>query len=194
MEDCRTPTAARVSRADVLAELPVVERIVRDGYSGFDEAKGRVDFDRLFAKARADAALLPDTIEAERYGRWVVNVLDDINDRALQTWVETRNDKGEPHVIVAWARGELFETHVSEKLFRREGKRFRLDEGAGPFLSGCQGLDLAQAMRPALVPGPLRARYRLMVRTSTPWTSPCARSERRCGTTQAPPCSSRTER
>jgi hypothetical protein len=48
--DCRTPPHDAVSRADALADIAVVERIVRRGWAGFEAMTAAgVDFEALFA-------------------------------------------------------------------------------------------------------------------------------------------------
>ncbi len=166
IEQCEAATSESVKRADVIAELAVVERILRDGYSGFEAAAQRgVDWDAVFSTARKDAALLPDAIDAERYGRWLGQALSKAGDDSLQTVVKTRKD-GKPYHVIASSRTAWIETRVSEALFKRDRGTFQLEgagPGAAPKLHSCEGLDLERAMVRTIVGKPLRVRYRLSV-------------------------------
>lgn len=169
--ECEKPTAPSVRRDEVVAELAIVERIVRGGYAGLEAAEARdVSWDRAFAKLKQDAALLPDPIYAERYSRWLARGLAVADDAALKVVVHTLKDE-KPYHLVETARDREVKTSLSVALFRKEAGRYRLeapDKGAALVLRSCEGVDLDRAMWPALLERPLRVRFRLAMTGQRP--------------------------
>ncbi len=165
-EQCEGRTSARVRREDVVAELPIVERIVRDGYSGFDAAAERgVDWAGIFSGLKRKAALLPDTIEAEAYGELLAGALEPARDANLTTVVQGTRD-GKPLWIVRSARGLPLSTGVSDVLFRRDGNAWRIDAAPPAHAArvhSCEDIDVDKSMRRTLVDKPMRVRHRLVV-------------------------------
>lgn len=90
-EACKQPPARAVSRADALADLEVVERVVASGYAGFDVlARGGLDWRALFAKAREQVQSRTDPLPAEDLRLLLLAALAPARDGHLAFWIVTR--------------------------------------------------------------------------------------------------------
>lgn len=130
---CDAPPRDTITREDARADLATAERILRRGYAGFDVlASQGVDWDALFAAARADVAGWNDTEPTTR-----------LRDGLLR-WLAVARDN---HLAVFDHMGFYAYTGVHERAYVGDltvmphGAAWVVDGGAesGARLEGCDG-------------------------------------------------------
>ena len=158
-EGC-TSSPRAVSRAEAVADLAAMERILRGGYAGY-EVLGRsgLDWDRLFREARADLERLAEPIEPARLRQTLATRLSALGDNHVALWDYS------PHGWTGWSStGHHQDAFTADVVLARDGDTWVVQSGhdAGARLEECAGWSLAEIVRPSVGPD-LSLVYRLIV-------------------------------
>jgi Peptidase family S41 len=79
-DDCTAPPRATVTRAEALADVGVVERVLRRGWAGYDDAVRDRDLEAALAKLEARIGAMPETVDAEGLEGAIVDALHGLAD------------------------------------------------------------------------------------------------------------------
>jgi hypothetical protein len=83
----KIPPAEEIAVADALADLEVLERILRTGYIGYDYFQTRgTDWDALFADAAAALAAHTDPVHFCDFAATINDLFRSVDDRHLNVW------------------------------------------------------------------------------------------------------------
>jgi hypothetical protein len=147
--DCTTPPQPAVSRDVALADLAVVERILRTGYAGFDElAREGLDWDALFDRARDELEAWEEPVGVADFRSWLLEQLSPARDNHLSFF-----DFG-PLSWSHWGSTGVHEdAYVADVTFVADPGGWLVREGAAPVgarLASCAGYAPAEIVRPSL--------------------------------------------
>lgn len=91
---CVAPPPATISRQDALGDLQRVERILRQGYAGFDVlTRSGLDWAEVFRSARAAVEGLTEPISIEDFRRFLIRTFSVTRDGHLAFWTVAANGK-----------------------------------------------------------------------------------------------------
>jgi hypothetical protein len=136
----KAPPPAEIPVSDALADLAVLERILRTGYVGYDYFQQRgTDWGALFGRAKAEVADHSAPIPFCDFAATVNDLLQSVDDEHLGVWPGTGNNTPDCHLP---RRGVI--PLASDAWFRLAGDAAVVDEPALPgVLVGSRLLDCA---------------------------------------------------
>lgn len=153
---CKAAPPATISRAEALADLDAVERVLRRGYAAFElQAMRGVSWDRLLREMRETIGTMKEPIASDMFGAWLADRLSETGDHTITV---TAYDKaGSPHVESAGTRDAAYALDLVIDV------RNRVVSAADPALVGkivrdCKGT----AERKAATATPEKATWRLI--------------------------------
>ena len=104
---CKAAPAATISRADALADLDAVERVLRRGYAGFElQAMRGVSWDRVLREMRDAIDGMKEPIATEMFGAWLADRLSVTKDHTIT--VRAFDKAGTLRVESAGARDDAY--------------------------------------------------------------------------------------
>ncbi len=160
-EDCREPAPASLSRAEMLADVDVLERILRRGYAGFEIAGDEARWAEAFTAMRAE---LPDApAEPLAFRDALVEALRFADDNHLG--LSIRDAEGRRRWRGTSGHAQAF---YADAILTRAEDGFV--DGEGARLSSCAGEPAEEVVRPFASNAPGQVVYRPMLLSKTPAT------------------------